>query len=139
MFESALLATFLAVTKPEALGPPLPPPKAVVVPAPTPVVSTPPAAPQAAVGGRGYILPGLNCVACVRAMTGRSQNGNAGQWRASSSTPWIGAIMIFRPGEQGASGAGHVGVVVGINGNRISLAHCNWPGQTEFRSTGKFF
>lgn len=48
--------------------------------------------------------------------------------------------MIFYPGEQGASGAGHVGVVVGIHGGMISLAHCNWGGgQTTFRSTGKFW
>lgn len=103
-----------------------------------PAGSTPIAASE---GGRsGYLLRGGNCVVCVKAMTGRSQGGNAGTWRPTSSVPWIGAIMIFRPGEQGASGAGHVGVVVGIHGNKISVAHCNWGGgQTEFYSTGKFF
>lgn len=108
--------------------------------APTPInASTAVSAPPTVSGGAGYIMSGSNCVACVRAMTGRGQNGNAGSWRASSSVPYIGAIMIFYPGEQGASGAGHVGVVVGIHGGMISLAHCNFPGQTEFYSTGKFF
>ena len=88
----------------------------------------------------GAILPGNNCVACVRAMTGRSQNGNAGTWRASHSTPRVGDIMIWRPGQQGAGSAGHVGVVVGIKGNKVIVRHCNWGGgQTEFYSTGLFW
>lgn len=90
-------------------------------------------------GGLGSVIGGTNCVACVKAMTGRGQNGNAGSWRATSSTPAVGKIMIFRPGQQGASSAGHVGLVVGVHGNKVSLRHCNWPGQTEFYSTGLFF
>lgn len=105
------------------------------------VVPTPPKMPQAQVGGgAGYIIAGSNCVECVRRLTGRSQNGNAGTWRASTSTPYVGAIMIFYGGEQGASSLGHVAVVVGINGDgTINVAHCNWQGQTRFRSTGKFW
>lgn len=92
-------------------------------------------------GGSGYMMSGSNCVVCVRAMTGRGQTGNAGTWRASSSTPSIGAVMIFAPGEQGAGGVGHVAVVRGINPDgSISVAHCNWgSGQTTFRTTGKFW
>lgn len=94
-----------------------------------------------AVGGGGYMLPGYNCVACVIQLTGRGQNGNAGQWIPSHSTPRVGDIMIFYPGEQGASWAGHVAVVQGINSNgTINVAHCNWgSGQTTFYSTGKFW
>jgi len=90
-------------------------------------------------GGGGYVMPGSNCVTCVKALTGRGQNGNAGTWKATSSVPSIGAIMIFRPGQQGAGSAGHVGVVTGINGNKISLVHCNFPNKTEFYSTGLFY
>lgn len=89
--------------------------------------------------GVGAVISGNNCVVCVRALTGRSQNGNAGTWKASHSTPRIGDIMIWRPGQQGASSAGHVGVVVGVHGNRVSIKHCNWQGQTEFASTGLFW
>lgn len=91
--------------------------------------------------GNGSIMRGNNCVQCVYQMTGRRQNGNAGQWQASSSTPWVGAIMIWRPGEQGAHSAGHVGVVKGINSDgTVSIAHCAWSGgQTTFHSTGKFW
>lgn len=101
-----------------------------------------PKQPVAAVsgGGKGYVMPGNNCVVCVRALTGRSQNGNAGTWKASSSTPTIGAIMIWRPGQGGASSAGHVGVVRGINPDgTVEIAHCNWSGQTRFASTGLFW
>lgn len=107
-------------------------PKAVVTPRSAPLTAN--------AVGLGSIVPGFNCVACVKAMTGRSQNGNAGTWKASSSTPSIGAIMIWRPGQQGAGSAGHVGVVVGIHGNKVSVKHCNWGGgQTEFYSTGLFW
>lgn len=132
------------IAKAQTLNPaPIPPekPTAIVYEETLPQAqNTPQTTAQAASGGTsGRILRGNNCVACVKAMTGRGQNGNAGQWRASSSTPWIGAIMIFYAGEQGASGAGHVGVVTGIHGNQIELAHCNWQGQTTFYSTGKFW
>lgn len=99
-------------------------------------------APQGATGGSGgYIMAGFNCVQCANQLTGRAQNGNAGNHVPSSSTPWIGAIMIFYPGEQGAGFAGHVGVVVGINNDgSVNLAHCNWSsGETTFASTGKFY
>lgn len=104
----------------------------VVKPASQPVVAN--------LGGLGFIMPGSNCVACVKAMTGRSQNGNAGTWKASHSTPQVGDIMIWRPGQQGAGSAGHVGVVRGIKNGKVQIAHCNWGGgQTEFYSTGLFW
>lgn len=92
-------------------------------------------------GSRGYVARGGNCVTFVCSMApGLCQRGNAGSWRANSSTPSIGAVMIFRPGQQGASGAGHVGIVTGINSNgTINLAHANWYGQTTFYSTGLFY
>lgn len=91
-------------------------------------------------GGAGYIMPGNNCVACVMALTGRAQSGNAGSHVPAFSTPRVGAIMIWYPGEQGASGAGHVGVVVSVNSDgSVEIAHCNWPSQTTFASTGKFY
>ncbi len=76
--------------------------------------------------------------------TGRGQNGNAGTWRPTSSTPGVGKIMIWSPGEQGASGAGHVGVVIGVSGNTVTIRHMNWRGVgvvsvETFRSTGKFY
>lgn len=91
--------------------------------------------------GNGYIIPGWNCVECVRRLTGRAQNANAGYWSASHSTPRIGDVMIFAPGEQGASWAGHVGVVTGINADgTVNIGHCNWwSGQTRFYSTGKYW
>lgn len=91
--------------------------------------------------GNGFIMSGNNCVACVHQMTGRRQNGDAGRWRPSHSSPRVGDIMIFWPGEQGASGAGHVGVVKGVNADgTVSIAHCAWyGGQTTFYSTGKFW
>lgn len=105
-------------------------------------VSTPLKTPQTAPsGGGGYIIPGYNCVECVKRLTGRSQNGNAGQWMASSSTPSIGAVMIFYAGEQGASYAGHVAVISRIYPDgSVDVIHCNWSGgQTHFYSTGKFW
>lgn len=91
-------------------------------------------------GGNGYVMPGNNCVTCAIALTGRGQGGNAGTWYATHSDPRIGDIMIFRPGEQGASSLGHVAVVVSVNGDgTVNVAHCNWPGRTTFRSTGKFY
>lgn len=116
----------------ECIVPVYTPPTPTVAPEPlkTPVVS-----------GNGYIVPGFNCVECVRRLTGRAQNANAGYWSASHSVPRIGDVMIFAPGEQGASWAGHVGVVTGINADgTVNIAHCNWwSGQTTFFSTGKFW
>lgn len=91
-------------------------------------------------GSSGYVMAGNNCVACVKAKTGRGQNGNAGTWTPSHSTPQIGDIMIWRPGQMGAGSAGHVGVVTGVNPDgTVNIAHCNWPGQTRFASTGLFW
>lgn len=111
--------------------------KAQTAPVPKAIPKAAPAAPG---GSLGFVMAGNNCVVCVRAMTGRSQNGNAGTWRASHSTPNIGDIMIWRPGQGGAGSAGHVGVVKGINADgTVNIAHCNWPGQTRFASTGLFW
>lgn len=108
----------------------------VNAPSPTPEIK----APENPSSG-GYVAGGSNCVAFVCAMApGLCQQGNAGTWSANSSTPSVGAVMIFRPGQQGASGYGHVGVVTGVNGNTVSLAHANWrSGQTTFQSTGNFY
>lgn len=136
---TALVAKASTLTpQPFVAAPSTPLVYAEVVYASTPTASY--ISPQSASGGLGYMLGGSNCVACVRQMTGRSQNGNAGTWVASHSTPHVGDIMIFRPGQQGAGSQGHVGVVTGVHGNMVSLAHCNWGGsQTEFYSTGLFW
>lgn len=90
-------------------------------------------------GYGGGVMWGNNCVQCVYQMTGRMQYGNAGQWQPSHSDPRVGDIMIFWPGEQGASSLGHVGVVAWTDGYRVRLWHCAWEGQIEFYSTGKFW
>ncbi|MDP4000052.1 MAG: CHAP domain-containing protein [bacterium] len=96
-------------------------------------------------GGNGNPYPYGQCTWYVYSVTGRGQNGNAGTWAPSSSTPGVGKIMIWYPGEQGASGAGHVGVVIGVKGNRVQIRHMNWtggPGVVStgwFSSTGKFY
>lgn len=108
---------------------------------PQETASAPPRSPAGPGGSSGFIMPGFNCVACVQALTGRAQSGNAGSHAPSFSTPRVGAIMIWYPGEQGAGPAGHVGVVKGINPDgSVNIAHCNWGGgQTVFASTGKFY
>lgn len=98
-------------------------------------------APKLVTGGTpGYVGGGNNCVTFVCSISSLCQQGNAGTWGANSSVPSIGAVMIFRPGQQGAGSAGHVGIVTGINPDgSINLAHANWPGQTVFSSTGNFY
>ena len=98
------------------------------------------------IGNRpGNPYPYGQCTWYVYEATGRGQNGNAGTWGATSSTPGVGKIMIWRSGEQGAWGAGHVGVVVDVSGNNVTIQHMNWGGALgqvttgTFRSTGKFY
>lgn len=113
--------------------------------APAAPASGKPAAGPSPVNGRGgNPYPWGQCTWYVYDQTGRGQNGNAGTWSPTSSTPAVGKIMIWRPGEQGAAGAGHVGVVVAVSGNNVTVRHMNWRGlgvvSTEtFRSTGKFY
>ncbi|MDP9211683.1 MAG: CHAP domain-containing protein [bacterium] len=101
--------------------------------------------PQPVFGGHGgNPYPWGQCTWYVYSQTGRGQNGNAGTWGAGSSTPGVGKIMIWSPGEQGAGGAGHVGLVIGVSGNNVTIRHMNWngPGVVStgtFRSTGKFY
>lgn len=96
-------------------------------------------------GGGNNPYPFGQCTWYVYDATGRGQNGNAGTWGATSSTPAAGKIMIWRPGEQGASFAGHVGVVIGVSGNNVTIRHMNWGGAFgqvttgKFTSTGKFY
>lgn len=105
----------------------------------------PVAAVSAAPSVSGNIYPYGQCTWYAFSVTGRGQNGNAGTWRPSSSTPAVGKIMIWRPGQQGASGAGHVGVVIAVNGNSITIRHMNWGGgfgqvtTGTFQSTGLFY
>lgn len=73
-------------------------------------------------------FPWGQCTYYVASQRGGWQYGNAGTWSPNSSTPGIGKIMIMRPGFGGARAAGHVGIVVGINGNQIALRHMNWKG-----------
>ena len=94
--------------------------------------------------GRSNPYPYGQCTWYVYDQTGRGQNGNAGTWRATSSTPGVGKIMIWGAGEQGAGSAGHVGVVIGVSGGNVTIRHMNWNGwgvvsTGNFRSTGKFF
>lgn len=45
-----------------------------------------------------------------------------------NNTPSVGAIMVWPAGYGGASGAGHVGIVTGVNGNgTVAVRHENWP------------
>lgn len=115
--------------------------KVEVVDSPTPPKTATTGVSGATGGSRGYLAPGNNCVTFVcRMAPGLCQNGNAGTWRANSSAPSLGAVMIFRPGQLGAGFAGHVGIVVGINGNgTVNLAHANCPFcPTTYPSTGLF-
>lgn len=73
-------------------------------------------------------FPWGQCTYYIASQRGGWQYGNAGTWQPNSSTPGIGKIMIMRPGFGGARAAGHVGIVVGINGNQIQLRHMNWKG-----------
>lgn len=97
------------------------------------------------IGGGNNPYPFGQCTWYVYSATGRGQNGNAGTWGAASSTPGVGKIMIWRPGEQGASYAGHVGVVIGVSGSNVTIRHMNWGGAFgqvttgTFQSTGKFY
>lgn len=123
---------------------------AAATPAASPVVSaaprpaSPPPAPRPINGRGGNPYPWGQCTWYVYDQTGRGQNGNAGTWSPTSSTPAVGKIMIWRPGEQGARSAGHVGVVVAVSGNNVTVRHMNWDGfgvvsTGTFRSTGKFY
>lgn len=115
------------------------------------VVSPPPSAPPANSGGGSVRSGGNNpypygqCTWYVYNQTGRGQNGNAGSWQPTSSNPAVGKIMIWRSGEMGASGAGHVGVVTGVSGNMVTVREMNWnggPGVVSTHtqpSTGKFY
>lgn len=96
------------------------------------------------VRGGSNPYPYGQCTWLVYDMTGRGQNGNAGTWRPTSSTPAVGKIMIWRAGEAGATGAGHVAVVVGVNGNQVTVREMNWNGwgvvsTRTTASTGKFY
>lgn len=98
----------------------------------------------APIGGGNNPYPYGQCTWYVYSVTGRGQNGNAGTWGATSSTPAVGKIMIWAPGEQGAAGAGHVGVVIGVSGSNVTVRHMNWNGWAvvstgTYRSTGKFY
>lgn len=123
-------------------APPKPPdtPKPPAEPEhPSEAVSQAPAAVTGMVGSYGFVIPGNNCVVCVRFLTGWGQNGNAGTWITNHSNPQIGDVMILRPGEQGAGWQGHVMKVVGINGRNIYVAHCNYAGRTVFYDNGNYW
>lgn len=90
----------------------------------------------------GSSCMGMQCTAFVCMVApSHCQQGVAGSWVSKSSTPTVGSVMIFAPGEQGAGSVGHVGLVSGIRPDgMIVLRHCNWSGgQTVFASTGKFY
>lgn len=112
-------------------------------PSPSPRVSAQPVPFSGGRGGNPY--PWGQCTWYVYDQTGRGQNGNAGSWRGNSSTPRVGGIMIWRPGQGGASGAGHVGIVIGISGNTVRIRHMNWGGGpgvvtvSDHASTGQFW
>lgn len=124
---------------PPYVSTPAPIVEATVVRAPAPVRK----AVGATSGGStvGYAGMGGQCTDYIRMVApGLAQNGNAGTWRANSSTPTIGSVMIWRPGQMGANSYfGHVALVVGIKSNgMIVVKHWNWPNQTIFPSTGNF-
>lgn len=64
--------------------------------------------------------------------------GNAGDWITNapkqglqtSSTPQIGSVIVWRPNQGGATGAGHVAVVTGFQpGNGLPIvSEMNWKG-----------
>ena len=116
----------------------------VARPSASPAAGSPSGGGNPGFSGRSNPYPYGQCTWYVYDQTGRGQNGNAGTWRATSSTPGVGKIMIWRAGEQGAGSAGHVGVVIGVNGNTVTIRHMNWNGwgvvsTGTFQSTGKFF
>ncbi len=109
-------------------------------------------APASGGGGGGFNggpnpYPVGQCTWYAFDQTRRGENGNAGTWCNSgrcSSTPAVGKVMVWYPGEQGATGAGHVGVVIGVSGGQVTVRHMNWDGWNvvstgTFRSTGKFY
>ncbi len=75
------------------------------------------------------------CTWYVYNQTGRGQMGNAGSWQATSSTPAVGKLMIWRPGQMGATGAGHVGVVIAVSGGSVTVREMNWNGGPGVVST----
>lgn len=56
--------------------------------------------------------------------------GNAADWAvyANSTKPTPGAIAVFPPGNQGAGGFGHVGVVVSVEGSTFTIQETNYGG-----------
>jgi peptidoglycan hydrolase CwlO-like protein len=62
--------------------------------------------------------------------------GNGGQWGASAaadgyrvdSSPAPGTVAVFGPGVAGASGYGHVAVVVAVSGSSITIKEMNYAG-----------
>lgn len=98
------------------------------------IADAPSAAPSApSQGGGGGMVRGNNpytpgqCTWYVYNQTGRGQRGNAGQWPGGSSFG-IGRILIMPPGVGGASGAGHVGIIVGSSSRGITIRDMNWAG-----------
>jgi surface antigen len=69
--------------------------------------------------------------------TGRYPNwsGNAWTWASNAaaagwkvvSAPQVNSIMVFRPGQDGAGGVGHVAWVTNVTGSQITIWEMNFP------------
>jgi surface antigen len=80
---------------------------------------------------------GGQCTDYATAKTGIGGLGNASQWAANaqskgynvSKTPKAGDVVVFAPGQAGASSLGHVGVVDSVNENgTINMSEANYNG-----------
>jgi hypothetical protein len=80
---------------------------------------------------------GVQCLQFVNNVTGGGGSGysTAGaleQSAASSgklhSVPQLGDIAVWGPGANGAAGAGHAGIVTGLQNGLVQVTGTNWPG-----------
>lgn len=89
----------------------------------------------------GFGLPNCTCYAFGRfyeilGIKPKLSLGNAENWWAHNDgyergqTPRLGAVMCWRRGKAGVSadGAGHVGIVEAISGNRVTASMSAWGG-----------
>lgn len=96
----------------------------------------------------GFGLPNCTCYAWGRfyEISGerpRLSTANAENWWHHSDgykrgqTPKLGAVMCWRRGKAGVSadGAGHVGIVEAINGNKITASMSAWGGTRFYTQT----
>jgi len=82
----------------------------------------------------------LQCTDYVREFVDVPWNGNASAWttearthwgaQSISSTPVVGSIACYQPGQDGADWDGHVAIVVAVNGNVYTVSEMNRTGKS---------